>query len=153
MLKKNDILSSDFFDFEIFVYPDKEIDHIDSVSSKQIKTLVVYSPQAEADDLNAFLSSILTAAKLDMSTDVFILKATVEDGFSFIRIKTQFPIEKVILFGIPSSSLGLHLDLKPYRTMTFQNTIFLLADSLEIIKEDVNKKRALWNCLQEIYLK
>ena len=153
MIKKNDILSSSFLDFQIFAPSDHKTEQIVPGQSNQFTSLVVYQPEAKNEELETFLSNILTAAKLDMSKDVFLLKTTIESGFSFSKMKTNATIEKVIIFGIPPGKLGINLDLQWYVPMTFQNRIFLLANSLSVIRSDVNKKRALWSCLQEIYLK
>jgi hypothetical protein len=153
MLSENDISLSGFLGFKIFATSDQEFKEIASDQSKEFTSLVVYEPTADIEVLEIFLSNILTAAKLDLSKDVCLLKITAETGFSYIKFKTKVPIEKVILFGISPIKLGINLDLKLYTPMVFQNCIFLLADHLAIIQADVNKKRELWACLQKIYLK
>jgi hypothetical protein len=153
MTSKNDISSSSFLDFKIFATSDQDFEQIVPNQSQSFTTLVVYESDERQEDLDTFLTNILAAAKLDLSKDVCILKTTTETAFSFIRLKTKVPIEKVIIFGISPKNIGINLDLKLYKPMVFQNSIFLLADKLTLIHSDVNKKRELWNCLQEIYLK
>lgn len=153
MLKENDILSSEFLDFQIFALSDEKTAQTAPNQSNQFTTLVVYQAETANEALEKFLFSILTAAKLDMSKDVFLQKVTKQTSFSFIRSKTNQKIEKVLLFGIAPNKLGIHLDLKKYQAMFFQDCTFLFADDLAEIQTDVAKKRALWTCLQEIYLK
>ncbi len=153
MLKKNDILPTAFLDFQIFAQSEQTFDEIDPTQSNQFTTLVVFQPDVENEELEKFLSNILTAAKLDMSKDVFLYRSTSKTDFSFIRSKTKAKIEKVIIFGIHPKKLGINLDMKLYNPLNFQDCTFLLANSLAEIQADQNKKKLLWTCLQEIYLK
>ena len=153
MTSKNDISSSSFLDFKIFATSDQEFEQIVPNQSQTFTTLVVFESDPNQEELDTFLANILTATKLDLSKDVCLLKTTVETSFSFSRLKTKVPIEKVIIFGISPKIMGINLDLKLYVPMVFQSCIFLLADKLTLIQSDVNKKRELWACLQEIYLK
>ncbi len=152
MDSKNDISLDNFLDFQIFAPNDQNNESFDSDHSKEKTTLVIYEPVNEHKELETFLTNILKAAKLDISKDVNLLKTTAESGFSFIRLKTKTSIGKVLIFGIPPKKLGINLDLKLYTSLEFQGCIFLLADSLATIQSKVDKKRALWTCLQQIYL-
>jgi len=153
MQKENNILSGNFLDFDIFAVSDQNLSLKGLDQSNQFNSLVVYTPEAENETEQKFLSNILGAVKLDMSKDVFLLKTTAKQGFSFSRLKTVASFEKILLFGLEAKHLGIHLDLKPYQPMQFQSHTFLTAHPLAEIQADVNKKRALWTCLQEIYLK
>ncbi len=153
MSKTNDILSSDFLDFEIFGLSDENILQIEKDQSNQSKSLVVYHADNGEDGLQDFLTNILTAVKLDTSKDVSIVKVTDKTGISFIRAKTITTIEKMIIFGIAPNQLGINLDIRKYVPLDFQGCTFLYADTLSEVKNDVNKKKALWASLQEIYLK
>lgn len=152
-MKENNILNRNFLDFEIFAVSDQSPGSKSINQSNQFTSLIVYPPEAEKEELKKFLSSILEAVKLDMSKDVFLLKTTAKQALSFSRLMTIAPFEKIILFGLESKHIGVHLDLKLYQPMSFQRYTFLAADDLAAIQADVNKKRALWTCLQEIYLK
>lgn len=152
MLKKNDILSSDFIDFQIFAFPDGKNTSNQSTVMNQGSTLIVMpSTENEESQVN-FLSKILSAVKLELSKDVTLIKATPKDRFSFINLKTKSKIDKVILFGIQPKHLGINIDIKAYIPTTFQDCTFLLAHDLGAIEADTNKKKALWTCLQDIYL-
>lgn len=153
MVKKNDILSAGFLDFQIFAHPEPKNEEFTLDQSQQFSTLVVYQVESDSEALEKFLSNILTAAKLDMSKDVLLYKSTVKNEFSFIRTKTKSNIEQVIIFGIHPKKLGINLDMKLYTPIDFQDCTFLLANSLSDIKNDQTKKKLLWTCLQEIYLK
>ena len=153
MIKKNDILSSDFIDFKIFACADgKNASEQPSITGNGNTLIVMYATENEESNLS-FLSKILSAVKLDLSKDVSLIKATPKDRLSFISLKTNSTIEKVILFGIQPKHLGINIDLKAYTPTAFQDCVFLLTHDLGAIESDTNKKKALWSCLQEIYLK
>lgn len=150
---ENDILSTGFLDFQLFLANDQIPEVISNNQSKIFNSLVVFESETEDEVLENLLTKILTAVNLEIKKDVCLLSLTAENAFSFVRIKTKSNIEKVILFGVPPIKLGINLDLKLYQPILFQDCLFLLAHSLQVINADKSKKLQLWNCLQEIYLK
>ena len=101
----------------------------------------------------AFLSKILSAIKLDLQTDVLILKETLDKGFSFSQIQAQKEIKITLIFGYSPKHLGIHANCQKYQPLTIHSCTFLFADKLAEIANDKKLKTLLWQALQSIFLK
>lgn len=152
MPEENFILSKDFIDFEIFALPDENISDFELKNPQELNTLVAIPEAEKQAQLIELLTNILKAAKLNVDQQVHTLALTSDQGFSFIQIQSKIGFEKALLFGIKPTELGINLELQPYQPIPFQGCIFLLVDKLSDIQQDTNKKKALWNALQDIYL-
>ena len=152
MKKENNISSIDFFDFEVFAVPDKNSSLLNTKNLGQKEILVLYFNENNDDELDVLLKNILTAAKLDFDKDISLLKTTTDQKYSSGDLLEKLSVKDFLFFGILPSNFGINYQLNPYQPVNFKNRRFLLIDSLDEIKSDVNKKKALWSCLQEMYL-
>ncbi|MEP2772312.1 MAG: hypothetical protein ABJH05_09190 [Fulvivirga sp.] len=102
-----------------------------------------------ADENLTFLKNILSAVKLDIDQVALVNLAKVDLAIDAI-IKELKP-KTIIGFGVN------HIEqLKPhtiYKISTHQNCQTLLADDLKLIESDKSKKKALWEGLQELFLR
>jgi DNA polymerase III psi subunit len=104
-----------------------------------------------SDDLRDFLHKILEAVKLNPKQEVCQL-ITSKHQLSWVNIEEQLKVDKVILFGMPASKIGLHLRLPAYQPFEWEGKSFLLAHQLKDIQTDPQKKRQLWGALQAMFL-
>ena len=152
MKRENDISYNDFLDFEVFALPEKKRELFNSNKAPHARILIVYFNKKNNPDLDILLKNILEAAKLDFEKDIISLKTTVQEKFSFSQIKEKLSIKDLLFFGIKPSNFGLNYSIEPYQPIQINDLRILLVNSLEEINADVNKKKALWSCLKEMYL-
>ncbi len=97
----------------------------------------------------AFLKNILSAVKLDIEHVALVNLAKLELDLDAI-IKELKP-NTVIGFGVAHIEQLKTISL--YEVSTQQEHKMLLADNLKHIESDKSKKKALWEGLQELFLK
>lgn len=102
-----------------------------------------------SDQSLTFLKNILAAVKLDINQVALVNLAKVDLALDAI-IEDLKP-KTIIGFGVN------HIEqLKPltiYKISTHQNCQTLLAEGLKLIESDKSKKKALWEGLQELFLR
>jgi DNA polymerase III psi subunit len=152
MKKENNVSYSDFLDFEVFAVPDKNSALLNTKNLAQKEILVLYFNEKNDDELELLLKNILSAANLDFENNIAFLKTTSQQKYSSSDLLAKLSVKDLLFFGINPSKLGINYSINPYQPLTVKNRRFLQVDSLEEIKNDVNKKKALWSCLKEMYL-
>lgn len=152
MKKENNIPYFDFLDFEVFAVPDKNSALLNTKNIAQKEILVFYFNKQNDTELEALLKNIMSAANLDFDKDVALLKITSHQKYSSSDLLEKLSAKDLLFFGINPTNLGINYGINLYQPLTVQNRRFLQIDSLEEIKNDVNKKKALWSCLKEMYL-
>ena len=152
MKKENNISSIDFFDFDVFALPDQKFGLKNKKNTTQQEILVVYSNENDDPVLEELLRNILSAANLDIENGIVFLKTTPQERYSFHEINEKLSLKDLLFFGIPPSNFGLNYIVKHYQPLSVKKWRMLLINSLEEVHTDVNKKKALWSCLKEMYL-
>ncbi len=153
MISQNYVLNNQFLDFQIFA-----IENVDTLLGKcsgnndKKLFIVCSSTEKKGEDVN-FLQKILGAVHLDIQKDVLLLHVTPSEQFSFIELCKKVDIETAILFGLSPRQAGLNLNIPPYHPLRFADKTFLLADNLQKLQTNLPLKKALWGCLQELFLK
>ncbi len=81
--------------------------------------------------------------------EISILKFTGQERFHFI--KKNFPVKKVVLFGIPPQDFGIQIQLQEYNIIPHLGYYFLKIDSPEELPNlPSNKKVLLAQSLQQL---
>lgn len=146
-----------FFDFDLFVVPERDQHTINAQGQGSKRLLVVFEPNDEPEELSRFLAKVLQAAKIDMNEDAYLLPLHVEEKLNLSAFCQDKDIRQVIIFGLSPDNLGLHYNYKRYTPFVFRNRTYLIADSLPAIYEErqAGGKRmsgALWKALKEVFL-
>ena len=152
MKKENDISFIGFLDFEVFAVPDKNSALLDTKNTSQKEILVFYFNEKNDDELELLLKNILSAAKLDFEKNIALFKLTTQQKYSSSDLFKKLSVKDVLMFGTVPSNLGINYSITPYQPLKIKNKRLLQVDSLEEIKTNVEKKKALWSCLKEMYL-
>jgi hypothetical protein len=143
-------LKNSYLDYKIFVTPEKN--KISAhISGENLKHVLVGFNDTENPDLRAFLEKIMSAAKLNLQTDCLILRG-LDNLPSLLNIASEYTIEHVIMFGIKPKQLGLNIDVTPYTVTHFQAKTLLFVDNMATIEQNTALKKALWECLQKVFL-
>ncbi len=153
MKKENDILNSDLIDFELFVVPSQNMDVVTEKGKSDKKILVCYENEQNDPELDALLKNILSAAKIDFEHQIFLIKSTPGTRHSFIALEKDWQLVDFISFGIPLKDFGINYQLNSYQPLEINGHRFLKVDALKQIQSNIKNKKALWSCLQEMYLK
>jgi hypothetical protein len=120
-------------------------------NGKNILLIVNYSDATHLPDEElTFLTSILTACKLDLGDVAIVNRNNYPDSF-YKDYKDHFNSKIVLLFGIDPVSFGLPVDFPQFQVQSFANTTFLYSPPLEERKKDQLFKSKLWVCLKRIF--
>ncbi len=95
----------------------------------------------------AFLNKVMEAVKLSQH-EYAIVNLSENPGCTREVIEKQLEPRKIIGFGVLDFLKGFSL----YQPEKNNKTTVLLADALSLIESDKTKKKALWNCMQAIFL-
>lgn len=113
--------------------------------------IVVQSGEKNETQLNDFLSKILAAIDINLSTSVHLLALDISSRIYIHKLLSAANGGKIILcFGISPRDLGLAVTEQLYEIIHLNGHDFLFCDNLGAIYSDANKKRALWEVIQSI---
>ena len=143
--KNNKNPSSDFFNFEIYRLP--ELANL-SNNIDPSKSIVVLLKGAEEAEI-ALLSKIFQAVGKNLETGGCVINDRKLPSYKMINSAINF--KKLLVFGIAPKDIGLHLNVKAYQLIPFQDRQLLFSHSLEVITNDLAKKKQLWGQLQLMF--
>jgi hypothetical protein len=139
-----------FFKSPVYNVPDiqpKEGPVCEGHNSKNILLICKnYESQEE------FLSKIMKAVNIDLSEDTASWDCEKKGIPHWAELSKSGIFKKVILFGIQPAEIGLHIAIPFYKAIAWTTSEFLLADNLQTISEDKNKKQLLWSALKEMFV-
>jgi len=113
--------------------------------------VIVYHAEGEnvlTEDLKQFLMKLLGAVKHNLENTLIINDLS---GIKFKQILNKTQAKKLIVFGSTRNHLGLNLNLKRYKTITIQDCECIFVDKLSILKDDNQRKGALWSLMKTMF--
>jgi hypothetical protein len=121
-------------------------------NKKNILILVNVADFVHLSDENLqFLTSVLAACKLSIA-DVVILNLNRLFQYDEIQLKDFFKPNTIIYFDIDFSNLDTVIPNQLYEVTTITNINYLRTQSLQVIAENIEAKKRLWNCLKMIFV-
>ena len=138
-----------FLDFKIFALSNTK-DIINQCSGNAQKGIFICYPTSD-EGMVDFLTKILSAVKLDLKTEVFVLTKTPDNNFSFSTFAKEVGIQKAILFGLSPQTIGLQINCPKYQPFKLNDCLFLFADELANISAQQSLKKLLWAALKEVF--
>jgi len=121
-------------------------------NKKNILILVNVADFVHLSDENLqFLTSVLAACKLSIA-DVAILNLNRLFQYDEIQLKDFFKPNTIIYFDIDFSNLDTVIPNQLYEVTTITNINYLRTQSLQVIAENIEAKKQLWNCLKMIFV-
>ncbi|GEO06794.1 hypothetical protein AAE02nite_44580 [Adhaeribacter aerolatus] len=125
------------------------------VSGENKKGLVLLFslPAAEFATLpqNVFLTKVLAAIQ-HMPADVAYVNLEPGYKINIFDLSKETKLEQVVAFGKDLVDLAIGFQIHLYKPAAVGQVPLLLADPLEYIENDVNRKKNLWSGLQAIFL-
>lgn len=97
-----------------------------------------------------FLTGILTACKLTFS-DVVVFNTASNLDYNYQKSVDHFKPKLILILGTINQKFNLPEFSDKYQPMVNQNIQLVFGSSLTEISKDVNEKKALWNCLKQIF--
>lgn len=97
------------------------------------------------------LVKILAAVNLSLQETDLINIDTLPADTNFKDLLGAKSVHHFITFGVPLKRLSLNILLTPYQINRIEGCNFLMADTLENLDTDLQKKRALWECLKKMF--
>lgn len=120
-------------------------------NKKQITIIVNYKDTVHLpDDRLAFLTSILTACKLNFD-DIALINFSGLPDMGYKDLLKTVPSKSVLFFGIEPKVLSLPLNFPNFQVQPFDGINFLTSPSLDEIEKDKSKKEKLWLSLKKIF--
>jgi hypothetical protein len=145
-------LKNTHLDYKVFVLPEFHQTDI-NVSGENNQHILIGCNDENNPELDAFLEKIIGSAKLSLKTDCLLLKLKDnETNLAFSQFTTPYTFKKALFFGIKPKNLGLNIDTPPYLPFHLNDCAFLFVDPLSKIFHSSELKKALWNCLQQLFL-
>ncbi|MEO7316331.1 MAG: hypothetical protein ABIW47_14170 [Ginsengibacter sp.] len=120
--------------------------------NKRNIVLVINNKQARFldDQQMEFLSNLLSACKLSME-DISLINYDQNKEVKYEEIIDQFQSQKILIFGVDASELGLPFTIPHFQIQIFNNQTFLLNPALGKILNDISLKKQLWICLKKLF--
>jgi len=113
--------------------------------------LVVSCLRSDGEDDRIFLEKILSAAGMDLSNDVFWSAVDAETGTHIGHHPQHKQWDRVLVFGLRPSSLGINIEHMLYRPVHVNGCSWLFAENLPTLARDPALKKKLWVALQALF--
>ncbi len=145
-------MKTSFLDYQIFPTPELN-EFSGQLTGTNARQVLVGFFDEQSDEREAYLTKIMSAAKLNLSEDCLILRGSLDTRFpSFAQMHQANAFKQAVLFGIKPSDLGLNLEIPPYQPVVFNHCTFLFVDKISAIEPSKERRAALWTCLQRMFL-
>jgi len=115
---------------------------------KNAKWLCVIIDQPPSDAEKELLLKISTALKADFDKDVYTIVRDHSETAS-IHKPDLSGIKLIISFGVPSSSIGIWIDLPGPGIRMLESYSFIRTASLKTLAGSAPAKKDLWSAMQE----
>jgi hypothetical protein len=137
--------SAVFYNFEVYKV---EEDRAWKEGLNTDRSIVVLLKEATPENLD-LLNKIFQAVGKNLAEEVCVLNTKITIPYK--ELTELFELKKVLVFGFTPKEFGLHLNVRIYQTLIFQEVQFLFSDDLETIAKNLPKKKQLWGQLQTMF--
>lgn len=151
-------MNNSYIDFDIYRVPEGGTAPTNWSGAGKSGILVISTASDEAEADQAFLESILKAAKLSpLDEQVFSLNCAPEERLPLAQICQLHQVHTVLIFGHPLPLLGVRAQLPGYTFLRLGELSLLRAHSLKIIRSEREQNKnekagALWKALKAKFL-
>lgn len=151
---RNNILEDLFFG-ESLVLHEIQTEDLMAVNFPKNVGMIVVLAQSEQNEANLnFLSKIAGSVGFDLSKTVGLLAIPDEMKafrWNIKKLARIHAIQKILVFGIAPSTLGLNINHLKYRVLIFNTLEVIFSDSLSHLNSNTALKSNLWGCLQLMF--
>jgi len=139
------------FTFDIVAFKSIENIGLDENSSNLKSLIIVLDMTTLTKESDLLLSKILNAVDHQYPEHTLLLDTS---SFKQIRILDVFDktgLNKLLSFGITPIDIGINLSPRLYTNFDLLGYKFLFSESLDILAENANSKKLLWNGLKQFF--
>lgn len=149
-------MNTRFKDLKIFAVPESKAAASLGKGSNQKEILICWESEDVSEELEGFLSKILSALQFNLNQDTFLIKLKPSEKINVNTLSKEIPVRYLISFGLAPGRLGLHFQQRLYQPFKHQKTQYLFADSLiDLFEErqrgEKQRSGALWKALKHIF--
>jgi DNA polymerase III psi subunit len=122
---------------------------------RRLKVMVLYNEQTTPylqPAHETLLTNILKAVGLTLK-DIELVNLNNIRRVDYAEILREKTLHQLISFGIDLRELQLNIPLTAYQVQKVEDIQMLLADSFHELQLNTDKKRLLWTCLKQMFLK
>lgn len=130
---------------------EKKEQEVDEYVPKEILILVKSDSAALNEKQSTFLSAILKALKLELSSINLICSGSNDFG-PYQDLTKRLTPNKIILFGISPAEISLPMHFPLFQIQSFEKIKYLCAPTLEEIELEKSLKMTLWQTLQQLFI-
>jgi hypothetical protein len=110
----------------------------------------------EGYDAYPYLEKLLTAAKIELRRDTSYLETTAEAAPPFSKLIRAYPLQYLLVFGIPPDALGLNVNWGYHVPLSLNGITLLFAHPLAVYetesKQGVSTNRApMWYAVKQLF--
>ena len=98
-----------------------------------------------------FLSNLLSACKLSME-DISLINYGQNKEIGYKEIIDQFQSQKILIFGVDGSQLGLPFTIPFFQIQMFNKQNFLMTPPFAEFLNDISLKKQLWICFKKLFI-
>lgn len=140
-------MDSSFFNFQSYHIPEDAITAIDSNTTLEVMVIVY---QSDLEKHSALLYKIFSAVGINLENHPGLLELEKGQQTNAQR-HSSTDTKQVISFGISPSNLGLNGVFSGYNIYQTETFKLLLSHSLAQLAEKKERKKALWDALQQMF--
>lgn len=150
----NPIILSSLYNDELYSLEKKPLLQNCASFGKNHKSCVILVNEPQHTILSqqdiTFLENILKAIQYNLN-DVIIINIS-NKAISLSEIQKEYSIKQLILFNILPFEIEIkHKNIRQYEIIEHEKMFLLAVDSLQVITQNINKKKALWVSLQRMF--
>jgi DNA polymerase III psi subunit len=138
--------------FDIDTYSIPEEGQVSIQGNPNTARIVILLREVDYETHGDLLNNILNAIKIDVQQDAVILKLASEASCHLHKHITA-ATEYVLSFGLGIKSLGVNASFMANHFYQTESYAIMLTHGLEKLNADKQKKKALWQALQSVFIK
>lgn len=149
LIMQDDFLpTKDFFNFDFYKISETSSNAFKgdiATATWLVVTLEMQTPQVE------LLQNMLKAVGSSLEKGTAVLEIPPMSTLSLSELINHTPFSKnCLIFGFNATALGWQFDVPFYKPIRWKEKSIIFADALAMIQNDINKKKQLWQGLQQL---
>jgi hypothetical protein len=135
----------------LYQVPDSGLDCKETHFGNFSRGSLILAPAADYHEPESiFLNKILEAVHTNLERDCLLVLPPASPWAVLPILKTRKP-ERVLVFGLSPSAMGLQAEIPKYAPTFFYGTSWLFSDSLQMVAGSAALKSNLWKALQTLF--
>lgn len=122
------------------------------LNESNLKSLIIVLDKKDlTNETESLLSDILKAVNVKHPEQTLLLDASKFKQLRILEVLKKTNIQNMLAFGLLPTQLGLNISDKQYDSIEVMNYKFLFSEPLNILSDNKNSKKLLWNSLIQFF--